>query len=179
MPAGERREAIITATLPLLQAHGQSVSTRQIADAAGVAEGTIFHVFPDKEAVIRAAVERAFDPAPTEAALAAIDRARPFAEQLEEAVAIMQRRLVDVWRVVSTVGATSSPPPAPPRDLEALVDLFVPEEPNMRTDARTAARQLRALTLAVSHPLLIADEPMEPNEIVSLLLDGIRAKEWG
>lgn len=39
-----------------------------------------------------------------------------------------------------------------------------------------AARELRALTLAVSHPILIADEPMEPADIVSLLLDGIRTK---
>ena len=174
LPAEERREAIVCATLPLLQAHGTALSTRQIADAAGIAEGTIFRVFPDKEAVIRAVVERALDPAPTEAALAAIDRSVPFEDQLVEATAIMQRRLVDVWRVVSAAGPASSPPPEPPRDLEALVDLFAAADASLRTDARTAARQLRALTLAMSHPLLIADEPMAPREIVALLLDGIR-----
>jgi AcrR family transcriptional regulator len=68
----DRRAALIAATLPLLRAEGLGVSTRQIAQAAGVAEGTIFRVFPDKAALIGAALECAFDPAPTLAALRAI-----------------------------------------------------------------------------------------------------------
>ena len=32
------------------------------------------------------------------------------------------------------------------------------------------------LTLALSHPVLINDDPMEPTEIVSLLLDGMRKR---
>ena len=56
MPVDERRAAIARATLPLIAAHGHEVTTRQIADAAGVAEGTLFRVFDDKEAMIDAAV---------------------------------------------------------------------------------------------------------------------------
>ena len=40
----ERRAALIAATIPLLHEHGLEVSTKQIAHAAGVAEGTIFGV---------------------------------------------------------------------------------------------------------------------------------------
>src|SRR5262249_52253092 len=58
----ERRAAIVAATVPLLREHGVLVTTRQIADAAGVAEGTIFGVFPDKPSLIRAAVLSALDP---------------------------------------------------------------------------------------------------------------------
>ena len=57
LPPSERRAEIIAATLPLLLAHGASVTTRQIAEAAGIAEGTIFRVFPDKESLIEAVVE--------------------------------------------------------------------------------------------------------------------------
>ena len=173
MPAEARRDAIVRATLPLLLERGTSVSTRQIAEAAGIAEGTIFRVFPDKDAVIRAAVELAFDPEPVEEALAAIDRDQPFESQLAEAVAVIQRRLADIWHLISTVGV-EGPPPAPPPDSPALAALFEPVADRLRADPVTAARRLRAVTLAVSHPVLMADQPPSPEEIVSLLLDGIR-----
>ena len=176
MPAEERRAAIVAATLPLLLERGAAVSTKQIAEAAGIAEGTIFRVFPDKDAVVRAAVELAFDPEPTEAALAAIDTDAPLEEQLADAVRILQRRLADVWALLSALGPTDAPKPQPPPDSLALIARFAPHVDRLRTDARTAARRFRALVLALSHPMLIADDPPSPEEIVSLLLDGIRSK---
>ena len=44
--------------------------------AAGVAEGTIFGVFPDKSSLLVAALMQALDPQPTLEAIAAIDPAR-------------------------------------------------------------------------------------------------------
>ena len=179
IPPDERRAAIVEATLPLLLERGPNVTTRQIAEAAGIAEGTIFRVFRDKDAVLQAAIDLAFDTAPTERALEAIDRSLPFEAQLEVAVEIMQRRLSDIWRLVSSVGenaALQGRERTPPPDLVARTDLFLPERKRLRHDAPTAARQLRALTLAVSHPALSADDPMSPSEIVSLLLDGIRRR---
>jgi AcrR family transcriptional regulator len=177
MPPDERRAAIVAATLPLLLEGGPNVTTRQIAEAAGIAEGTIFRVFPDKDAVIQAAIELAFDTAPAEEALARIDRTLPFEEQLAIGVEIIQRRMSDIWRLVSTIGenaALKNRERTPPADLMALADLFEPERKRLRPDPANAARQLRALTLAVSHPALYADGPMSPAEIVALLLDGIR-----
>jgi AcrR family transcriptional regulator len=176
LPAEERRAAIIAAALPLLLERGANVSTRQIAEAAGIAEGTIFGVFPDKDALVEAVLQAALDPEPTEQALAAIDRSLPFEEQLIEAVRIIQRRTNNIWRLMSSVGETSAPP-RPPADFAGLVDIFKAEKRQLRTDPVTAARHLRALTLALSSQLLFAGEPMEPDEIVVLFLDGNRIRQ--
>lgn len=175
MPADERRAAIASATLDLLLDNGLSVTTKQIADAAGIAEGTIFRVFPDKAAVLQAAVDLAVDPAPADDAIAAIDPNLPFEAQLTEAVVVVQQRLSHVWRVTSAVGDAASLPKRPP-ELAALVALFDRHRTDLRYDPEEAARHLRAVTLAVSHPAIVGDDPMPPAAIVSLLLDGIRTR---
>ena len=175
LPAEERRAAIVAATLPLLLERGAALSTRQIAEAAGIAEGTIFRVFPDKDAVVQAAIEEAIDPAPTDRAIADIDPSLPFEQRLTEAVRIMQERLTAIWQLMSVLGESAAGPKKSPADFPALAELFASERDQIRHDPITSARQLRALTLAVSHPLIYGD-PLPPSEIVSLLLDGIRSR---
>jgi AcrR family transcriptional regulator len=179
LPPAERRAAIVAATLPLMMQHGTRVSTRQIAEAAGIAEGTIFRVFPDKEALVAAVVESAFDPAPVERALAAIDGSLPFDERLTQAVGIMQRRLRDIWNLTAAVGVPSAPPAARRRTTEftALTALFESERHNLSRPPKMAAQTLRGLTLALTHPALAPDQPVTPAEIVSLLLDGVRLEQ--
>jgi AcrR family transcriptional regulator len=175
LPPDERRAAIVAATIPLLTAMGTSVTTKQIADAAGVAEGTIFRVFADKEALIDAAVAAALDTAPVERALAAIARDVSFEERLELAVQILQARITEIWQLVSMLGRTG---PSSTRtrqvDLAELTALFEEERAALRRDPALAARLLRGLVLAASHPALIVDEPLAPDVIVSTLLDGVR-----
>src|SRR3954447_12950008 len=90
LPPEERRAAIVAAALPLILERGVNVTTRELAEAAQIAEGTIFRVFPDKEALIAAVVDAALDTSHTETAIAGIDPALPFEQQLEVAVELMQ-----------------------------------------------------------------------------------------
>jgi AcrR family transcriptional regulator len=173
LPPDERRSAIVAATLPLLIAHGEMVTTRQIADAAGIAEGTIFRVFADKDAVIAAAVEAALDTGPLEEHLQAIDPLLPFEELLVAAVEILQQRVVDIWRVASSIGPRFHDHARHPVvDVDALVALFESKRAKLRVEPRVAARHLRTLTLSATHPMMVG-EPMAPDEIVALFLYGV------
>jgi AcrR family transcriptional regulator len=182
LPATERRAAIIAATLPLLLAHGSSVTTRQIAAAAGIAEGTIFRVFPDIESLFQATVDAAYDPAQIATELAAISGSASFERRLIEGVRILQNRLTSVWQLMSisgmprpaAIGAVRARQIDRP-DVAALVALFEPYRNRIRRSPEAAAQLLRGLTLAGTHPALAPDDgPMPPEEIVAMLLDGVR-----
>jgi len=182
LPPSERRAAIIAATLPLLLVNGASITTRQIAEAAGIAEGTIFRVFPDIQSLFQATMDAAYDPVKVASELDAIPSGDPLEARLVQAVRILQERLTSVWQLMSMRGLPKPTPPlATPTqhnrpDVAALVALFEADSDQLRRDPVAAAHLLRGLTLAGSHPALAPDGPMEPAEIVSLLLDGMRAR---
>jgi len=179
MPPVERRTAIIDAVLPLLIEHGAGVTTRQIANAAGVSEGTIFNVFTDKHELLAAALEVAIDLAPFELAIEAIDRSTPFEQRLVLATELIQRRIVEIWKLVSQLGPQHQPADHKPLpDSRALAELLAEDRERLRIEPTDAARLLRALSLSLTHPMLTA-EPCTAAEIVHLFLHGAALGEQG
>jgi AcrR family transcriptional regulator len=182
MPPEERRAAIIAATLPLLLEHGPGVTTRQIAEAAGIAEGTIFRAFPDIESLVQATVDAAYDPTQVANELAAIGANVSFERRLAEGVRILQNRLTSVWQLMSITGVPKPAALSAARgktsdrpDVAALIALLEPHRQRLRRSPAAAAQLLRGLTLAGTHPALTTEDgPLAPEEIVSLLLDGLR-----
>ncbi|MDP9864813.1 MULTISPECIES: TetR/AcrR family transcriptional regulator [Streptosporangium] len=185
LPPDERRAALIASTLSLVLAHGPDVNTRQIAQAAGVAEGTIFRVFATKDELVDAAVASAFDPDPLLRDLAAIDRAAPLDARLVAAVEILQQRTTRVFRLLDALGCGSAVEAGRNRQIrlgqnvvirQALIDLIEPGRDRLRCGPQEAVRRLQLLTVACSHPRFVEDDPLSPAEIVSMLLDGIRLR---
>lgn len=100
MPPDERRAAIIAAATPLLRQIGRRVTTREIADATGIAEGTIFRVFDTKDDLIRAVVEHAMDVTEAVDALRAIDGSMPLDSRVRTCVTILSTRLKSVFEIM-------------------------------------------------------------------------------
>ena len=173
LPPDERRAAILDAVVPLVMEHGARVTTKQIAEAACIAEGTIFRVFDDKDQLFQAVGERMHDQTPREQAISEIDRDLPLHDQLVEAVAITQRRMVEIFTVLSRLGpAAHSREPRPLMDSPELTRIFAARPDAIAVDPAEASRVLRALTISMTHPM-IAEEQASPERIVQLALHGI------
>jgi AcrR family transcriptional regulator len=184
MAPDERRAALITATIPLLLEHGTAVSTRQIAEAAGVAEGTIFGVFPDKDSLLKAAVSQALDPAPSLAALAAIDPAGDLRARLVTAAALLNRRFAEFAPLMATARCMAFGPDGSPemqqrftenrmRLLAAIATVVEPDRAALRRSPDSVARLLVLLVSAGQHGMFGDTDELSGDEIVSLLLDGL------
>ena len=181
-----RRAALIAATVPLLREHGLSVSTRQIAQAAGVAEGTIFRVFPSKPDLIRAAVVSALDPAPVISALGDIDPALDLRDRFLQITRILVRRLTDngpmvallrgaspEQNMISTLGQEMIE--ARRRLMEAVTAAIEPDRARLRHSPAQVARLLFFVIFATADRDEDDTHRMDSDEIVSVLLDGLLA----
>lgn len=185
MEADERRAAILAATVPLLRDRGVNVTTRELASAAGVAEGTLFRVFADKEALIGAAIAQALDPGPTLAAMSAIDRGLDLRTTLLRAVELILARSRDVAVLLSVSHDLASGMPPHGRHMRphghhpiemvagAVAGLLAPHRARLRLDVTVCARMLVGIVFATTRPLSDDTAPaLTPEQIVGLFLDG-------
>jgi len=173
LPPDERRAAIVRAVLPLMIDHGVGITTRELAKVAGVSEGTLFNAFSDKDELVSAVVDAALAQEPFERAIDEIDPTASFVDRLVAATEIIQRRVVDIWKLVSQLDPHRQPmpPKGPFPDSPALIALLATEADRLRTTPADAARLLRALALSLSHPHLV-ETPRPAGEIVDLFLNG-------
>lgn len=183
LPLDERRAALIAATEPLLERFGRDVSTRQIAEAAGVAEGTIFRAFATKEELIDAVIEDAFDTQRTCDELAQVDPGLSLEERLTVAVTILQERLRRIFALFGSLRLHKEPHDhdsfraKQQADYElinhAIASLIKPDQDRLRLDVRDAASALRTITFSITHPMLGDPRLIESRQIVDLVLYGI------
>jgi AcrR family transcriptional regulator len=187
MPRDERRAALIAATEPLLEQFGREVSTRQIADAAGVAEGTIFRVFATKESLIDAVLDEVFDISRTCDQLMTIDESLDLEPRMMQAVIVLQGRLRRVFALFHALRLHRRPPEnddfrrrqeADNEQLNAaLAALLKPDVDRLRLDPGAAASALRTITFSLTHPILSEPKLSDPARIVDLVLHGIAKPE--
>lgn len=178
----ERRAAIIAATIPLLRTHGAAVTTKQIAEAAGVAEGTIFGVFPDKASLILAALGTAFDQETVLCQLGAIDPQAPLRERMRDAAAILLRRFeanIQLMMVARTLPMETGRRQVEQlmegrrRLVEAVAVLVEPDRALLRRSPASTANMLVLLVIASVRPELAEPDALDADGVVAVLLDGL------
>ena len=184
MTSEERRAALVEATLPLLRESGGAVTTKEIAAAAGVAEGTVFRAFETKDELMRACVGQVMDTSGVRAALREVDRSLPLADRLIVGVELMQHHvegIVSLMSMLHTTGVTIPRPEGhrgPPRrrgdpEVDAeLVALIGPDAAHLRVPVDRTVAYLSMLTLASVHPFLPGTKT-SPAEVVDVLLNGV------
>ena len=196
MAPDERRRAIVDVVVPLLLEHGDDVTTRQIAEAAGIAEGTIFRVFPDKPALLMAAAAEVMSPANGRADLmAALEglgslRAKVLVTTQRlvarsERVMLVLMALRRIWMAQARSGEGHNDDPRKffaesNRSLHLmLTDVFEPHRDELTVDPETAAVVLRTLVLGSRHPGSDPAHRLSPEQITDVLLDGILSHPEG
>jgi AcrR family transcriptional regulator len=182
MAPEERRAALVAATIPLLREHGLDVTTRQIAQAAGVAEGTIFGVFPDKTSLIHAAVMEVLDPQGRVTDVDEIDRTLDLRARLTVAAERMRdsfTRNATIFASLRTLAFSSHDPEFRKRMLagreravQALAELIEPDRALLRREPSEVAGFLLLLIGATGHGAF-GNDPYSADELVSILLDGM------
>lgn len=181
MAPAERRDHLIDVTLRLLREHGREVTTKQIAEAAGVAEGTIFRVVDTKEELVDAAIVRAFEPGALMERIREIDPEQPLEKRLLILVAVLQQRWQATFDLMRRVGLVRPPHhdhPQADADRRRLLDLIVaviaPDADRLTLPPDLFAHRLRLLTFAGSHPHISDGHLLTPEDVVTTLLHGLQ-----
>lgn len=183
LPVEDRQDTIIDAVIPLLMERGHAVTTRQIADAAGIAEGTIFRAFGDKETLIRAAVAKHLDPGPLRRQLAAIDPALPLEAKVRQVIALFQARFTGVFRLMAAINESerpSRPPRAERTEYAAIVaETLQPDLDRLTWPAESVAPLIRLIAFSASMPMMSDDNPFTLDELTRFALFGISGQPPG
>ena len=184
MSPADRRRSIVTAALPLLRTKGVQVSTAEIAQAAGVAEGTLFRVFACKDDIVHAVIDDVMDPANVNRQLAAIDLQAPLAERMMAIVQILHGRIADISFLMSALHASGMSHTRPKHTRaqheahaaslrDAIADVLAPDADHLRETPGITASLLRSIAFATAHPLLSDGVVTDPCTIVDLFLHGL------
>lgn len=196
MPPDDRRKAIVTALVPLLVERGGEVTTREIAQAAGIAEGTIFRVFPDKKSLLMAAAEEAINPSGGQELF---DNAMAGATDLRGQIVLAAQRVLDRMLLTMSVMVAVRPhliqafhedehskkhmgPPAfvlkAQEDLHhRLTGLFEPHRDELAVEPEVAATALRSLIFGASRPELGMKAVLTADQIADIVLGGVLRRD--
>lgn len=183
MPKEQRRTALVKATIPLIQQYGMGVTTRQVAEAAGVAEGTIFRVFDSLQDLIQASVMSAFSKENLEALVAEIDIGETLEEKTRATLTLLGERIDTAHSLMVALHHVDAGPSPCIRDQVAarraeldtwLTRCFSEHADELRVPPAHFVSLLRALSTGSSFH---REDAIDTSEAISIALYGAARKD--
>ena len=186
MSPEDRRQAIISATTDLVLEHGPAATTRQIADACGIAEGTLFRVFESKDDILAAVVEQLLDPkfvideieavVPT---AAAADTVRALAAVIRESTTRIRSVMMALHSAQTDTDRRGNHGPRDKNKFfddqaaigEAMAHVLSAHSEELRVDPGTAAAFIRMTVFAGNLPMV--SHPTDPQVFTDLLVHAL------
>ncbi|WP_072314233.1 TetR/AcrR family transcriptional regulator [Agrococcus sp. Marseille-P2731] len=168
-----RRAQIVEAVTPAVLEHGAAITSRQLADAAGVAEGTLFKAFGDKESLLTALVEHHMTDERTEGfesdSLEAV---------VETMVGVLVERMRFMFQLVVALGPIAQRVAGERRaDFEQskhwIAEHFEPYAGQLRVTPLVAADLVRTLSWAAAASWGEDAPVSSADDILQVLLHGI------
>lgn len=183
MNPDERRRMIVQSVLPLLVEYGATITTSQIARAAGIGEGTVFRVFKDKDELFATCFAEALKPDQVLDAIAVIDFDQPLDDRLVEAADALSAHLQRMGALMAAMHSSGKRPErreggADTRResmksmCDAVAELFEPEKDRLRLPTAQLAGLF--LSLLFNGRMRFGDTNDEPTtmELVDFFLNG-------
>ncbi len=165
---------ILAVVIPLIIQKGRDVTSKEIAEACGIAEGTIFRAFGDKETLLNAAIEKYLDPEALCENLRSIGVDLPLETKLHAIFGLLVDRFTGVIRLMT---ALRQRPPADRRDtngwVEIIDELLAPNQHELRVSASVLAQYARVVAFASSIPMFGESIPLTTHELVELVMYGV------
>lgn len=166
---------IIDAVIPVLIEQGRAVTTKQLAEAAGLGEGTIFRAFGDKESLIEAAAARYFDPEPLLQSLRSIDSGLSLERKVGAILFHMRARMLGVHGMMNALGMVGRPPVRQgPNDTQSVIgEVLAPDLDSLRVSPERAVQFIRLVAFSAAIPSFNGGNEIPTDELARLITYGI------
>lgn len=177
-----RRISIVSAALPILAMKGNSITVGEVAQATGVAEATVFKVFPSRDHLIQTCLETVMSTSELEVALSEISVGDQvdLAVQLRQIADCLNPYLARTLPVLQAVGPAYNDGSATGafRVLVTVETLLTREfATRFSRDSRPKSRRIFtkafvAVIFAAAMQAMAGLEPPSTDELISVLLHG-------
>ncbi|WP_029145655.1 TetR/AcrR family transcriptional regulator [Microbacterium luticocti] len=177
MPPEQRRAMIAEQAVPLFLEHGSALTTRQLAEHLGIAEGTVFRAFGDKESLTRAAVETFFAQSRARMEEGLVDPTLPLEQKVAALVSGTRTWMSRMMRMLSLIPREEIPQllsgPGDTAYREAIAAVFAPDADQITVRSDRLGSIMRIAGMAANAARFDEDAGLTDDELVHFILYGI------